>query len=381
MEYCISALKLMMRRPHQTAWPEVKEFLRENLDEITGWTTSWKRGDAERLRIFCDPDGDYYRRDDDGVLIRVLGAKTLDETHFDFLTDQILVPYGFAHQFLALFSLFAITDDFSANRSAYPPAMKAQITGIEYGRIEHSWHFVFHERTRSFRWRPNSNMCDPSWLSSDLLSSITDTLQVDYFRKRIDTRTANDLWMNGPDKFQMDFVIDSALRVGNQDEVYLEFEGLMVRWINGTTERDGIVSIPVQDRESNDAAEERLNRLLTLIAWEQNSAICKVWGVAGHRKPFPSVYSPRMLRGIQVDPQYLWRDYRKPKNQTGWLALALYREALNSESNFYGFLSYYKVIDVLFPELGQSSRCERDARSRKSAAASKIYRRPREISA
>src|SRR3984957_18213344 len=157
MEHCISALKLMMRRPHQTAWPEVKEFLRENLDEITGWTTSWRRGDAERLRIFCDPDGDYYRRDDDGVMTRLLGAKTLDETHFDFLTDQILVPYGFAHQFLALFSLFAITDDFSANRSAYPPAMKAQITGIEYGRVEHGWHFVFHERTRSFRWRPNSN--------------------------------------------------------------------------------------------------------------------------------------------------------------------------------------------------------------------------------
>jgi hypothetical protein len=350
MECCLAGLRLMMRRPHQEAWPDLKEFLSKHIDDISGWTKSWRQVHSKELEIFSDEDGNYYRRDEDGVLFRVLGAKTLDETRLDFITDQLLVPYGFPHQFLALFSLFAITDDFTLNRSAYPPAMKAQITMMEHGRIQHGWHFVFQERTRSFRWRPNSNMCDPLWLSSDLLASMTDTLQVDYFRKRIDTRTADDIWMNGPEKFQVDYVIDSAIRIGNQDEVYLKFEDLTVRWINGTAERDAIVSIPVQDNRSHDEAEVKLDRLLTIIAWEHKHAVRKTWGVAGHRKPFPVVYSPRMRTGIQIDPQYLWNDFRKPKSDEGWLALALYREALNSGSHFYGFLSYYKVIDVLFPK-------------------------------
>ncbi len=135
MGYCIDTLKMMTRRPHQSVWPDLKEFLRKNIDDITGWTTSWRREHSERLKIFCDEEGNYYRRDEDSVLIRVVGAKTLEETRFDFVTDQILVSYGFAHQFLALFALFAISDDYEVNRSAYPPAMKAQITGMSHGRV------------------------------------------------------------------------------------------------------------------------------------------------------------------------------------------------------------------------------------------------------
>ncbi len=154
--------------------------------------------------------------------------------------------------------------------------------------------------------------------------------------------------MNRPEKHELDFVVDSAIRVGNQEEVYLEFEGMAIRWTNGTAERDPIVSILVERTESHDAADEKLNRLLTVIAWEHKHAIRKVWGVGGAKRPFPVAYSPRMDRGIQVDGEWLWNDSRKPKTEAGWLSLALYREALSSQSNFYAFLSYYKVIDVLF---------------------------------
>jgi hypothetical protein len=58
-----------------------------------------------------------------------------------------------------------------------------------------------------------------------------------------------------------------------------------------------------------------------------------------------------MARGVQVDPEFAWNDFRKPKTDPQWLALALYREALNSESKFYAFLSYCKIIDIIFPKL------------------------------
>ena len=394
-ELCEEALKLMMLRPHQAAWPKLKEFLTKNIDDITSWTRSWKLRDAERHKTFAGADGNYYRHDENGILIHILGAgpHTLEETRIDFATDQILRPYGFAHQFLALFALFAITDDFSLNRSSYPPAMKAQITGMDYGRVGHGWFFTFYDRSRSFRWRPNSNLCDPYWLGSDLLASMTDTLQVDHYKKRMDSRTADDIWIGHPAKYQIDYVVDSSLRIGREDEVYLDFEGLLVRWINGTPERDAVVSILVKDIHTQDEEVHKFNRLLTVMAWEHKLPIRRLWGVAVVKKPFPVVYGPRMARGVQVDPEFAWNDYRKPKTESQWLALALYREALNSESKFYAFLSYHKIIDVIFPKLehkrnwinniapSQTREKERVERIRQSNADLEAYLRQEQLNA
>jgi hypothetical protein len=352
MEFCREGLKLMMPRPHQSAWSDLKQFITRNIDDITGWAKSWQRVDSEHLKIFSAPNGNYYRCDESGILIQIIGTgpHTLEETRIDFATDQVLRSYGFAQQFLALFALFSITDDFKSNRSAYPPAMKAQITGMDHGRVGHGWHFTFYDRTRSFRWRPNSNLCDPYWLGSDLLASMTDTLQVDHYRKLIDSRTADDIWMGHPSKYQIDYVIDSSIQIGSQEEVYLDFEGLQVRWMNGTPERNAVVSILVNDTNRHDEEEQKFNRLLTAMVWEHKHPIRVLWGVRGTKKPFPVAYGPRMARGVQVDPQSAWNDYRKPKTDPQWLALALYREALNSESKFYAFFSYYKIFDVIFPK-------------------------------
>lgn len=350
LEFCLAALNLMVRRPHQSAWHDLKEFLVENIDEISDWASSWKRSIAEQQKIFKGEDGKYYRNDEDGVLIQVIGAKTLDETRMDFITDQVQRGYGFARQFLELFALFSIADDFATIPSAYPPAMKA-ILDLQHPRVGHTWHFMYHERTRSFSWRPNSNMCDPKWLTSDVLGGMTDTLTVDYFRKRIDTRRPAEGWDSDPRRFQVEYVIDSMVRIGHEEEAYIEFEGTTFRWINGTTERHAIVIVPVEDLSHTEAEIERLNRLLSAIVWDHKHPVRKLWAIGGHRKPYPSVYGPRMSMGIFIDPDFL-RYFPSNKQITDdqWLALALFREAVNSGSKFYAFLSYHKVLDLAFPK-------------------------------
>jgi Methylamine utilization protein MauJ len=347
-EVSVAALKLMLRRPHQAGWSDLKRFLKGNIDEISGWTSSWKRSLAEQHRIFRGDDDRYYRHDEDGILIRVIGEKTLEETRIDFITDQVLRGYGFARQFLELFGLFSIADDFARDPSAYPPAMKAIVGEPEY-RLGHTWHFMYHERTRSLAWRPNSNMCDPNWLASDLLASMTDTLKVDYFKRRIDTRKPDDSWTVDPCRFQVEYVIDSMIRIGHAEEAYIEFEGKTFRWINGTTERDAVVVVPVRDLNDTQAEVEKLNRLLSAIVWEHKHHIRKLWGMGGPRKPYPSVYGPRMSFGIIVEPYYLAHfTANKSISDAEWLALALFREAVNSESKFYAFLCYYKILDIPF---------------------------------
>jgi hypothetical protein len=348
-EFCVRGLNLMLRKPHQDAWPALRSYISENVDEISGWASSWRRSNSERQMIFRGSDGNYYRQDGE-VLIRVIGAKTLDETRTDFITDQAVHGYGFIRQFLELFSLFSIADDFVTNPGAYPPSMKAILPDPKSQRVEHYWHFLFHQRTRSFIWRPSSNMCDQYWLASDLLARMTDTLVVDYFRKNVDSQRLDEGWINDPCRYQMDYVIDSGVQIGNQEETYIEFEGTTFRWINGTAERDAIVSVPVKDINAHDQEDEKLNRFLSLLVWDHKQPIRKLWGVGGSRRPFPTAYSPRKSGGILIDRNFLEYMPRKAITSNQWLALALFREAKNSGSQFYAFLTYYKILELAFPK-------------------------------
>src|SRR5438067_1333951 len=131
-----------------------------------------------------------------------------------------------------VFALFTITDDFGLNRECYPPAMKALLSEPEYQRVHHMWHFMYFDRTRTVKWRPYSNLCDPDWLATDLLSNVVDTLKIDRFWKRGMQLAPSELWLKDPRQFQYDCVLDSGLRLGPDEEAYLEFEGVPFRWLN-----------------------------------------------------------------------------------------------------------------------------------------------------
>src|SRR5260370_14452289 len=174
-------------------------------------------------------------------------------------------------------------------------------------------------------------MCDPNWLASDLLGSMTDTLKVDYFKHRIDTRKPDDSWADDPCRFQVEYVIDSMVRIEHTEDAYIEFEGKTFRWINGTAERDAVVIVPVKDLNNTEAEVEKLNRLLSAIVWEHKHHIRKVWGMGGSRKPFPSAYGPRVSVGVIVEPYFLsYFPGHKEITDVQWLALALFREGVKS---------------------------------------------------
>src|SRR5579863_437112 len=133
-DYCWRALEIMARRPHQQAWPALRDLLVGNLDELSGWTHSVRREIAERDQVFRGEDGHHYFRDREGILFQVIGgdARTADEERLYFITDQLVRSYGFLHQFLELFSLFAIADDFSVNPALYHRRLKAMLPGLPH---------------------------------------------------------------------------------------------------------------------------------------------------------------------------------------------------------------------------------------------------------
>jgi hypothetical protein len=52
-----------------------------------------------------------------------------------------------------------------------------------------------------------------------------------------------------------------------------------------------------------------------------------------------------MSFGVQIDPQYMFSDTATYSDER-WLALALFKEGVNSRSVFYQFLNFWKVVET-----------------------------------
>jgi hypothetical protein len=151
-------------------------------------------------------------------------------------------------------------------------------------------------------------------------------------------------------------VLDTTLRIGTDPYAYVTFEGKVMRWINGTAEAEATISIGVANLHSHNAEDDQLNRFLSLLVWQHGGHARVKEGVGGARTAYSKVYSPRMSVGLRVDPEYLQRGTNLAHTRDQKLALGLYREAQNSSSTFYEFLSYYKIMELAVPNKGNKVR-------------------------
>ena len=349
----LDMLRCMTQKPPEKAWASLREYMLSNVDELSGWTASHFRVLSEREQVFRRDDGLYYRYLEDGTLCQVIGAKTLHETRLDFITTQVLWKYGNIRQSLELFSWFAISVDFEQNSAAYPKSMKASLWEPKWRRLQHDWLLHHWDRTRTVKWRPNSNLCDPDWLAADLLGHVTDTLKIDGWQRRIAPSLENPTMFSEQYDRQLDCVLDCHLRIGSEDEFMFDFCGRQYRWLNGSPEADTVISVAMKKDEDSAKVEEELNHLLTVLSWEHSIAIARRTGsgIISARRPLPWTSGVRSSMGLMVEPQWLFRTDVSKLSPEKWLAMALFREALNARSVFYEFLNYWKAIEVAFPRV------------------------------
>lgn len=342
-------LEKMLVTPPNQAWKELKASILANIDNLSGWTTSFQRELSQRDGIWRDDDGNYYQRDLDGNVYQVIGAKTFDEARLDFLTGQISISSGTIHDFLQFFSLLAIAYDFVEHKSLYHNSMKAILPERQWPSLNYRWSYLQWIRSRTIVWRPWSNLCDPQWLAGDLLAEITNTLKIPPFEPaRIPTGSEGQL----SDRYmrQADFALETQLRIGDEEAITLQFGGREFRWINASFESDTRVSVGLQSSDSIPQAEEELNRFLSLLAWEHHVPISRKGGpMVGNRRDLPYIHSGRSVISFKVDPRYPLRTRLSAVGPKEQQALAMYREAISSRSVFYAFLNYWKVVEVIFP--------------------------------
>jgi hypothetical protein len=297
-----------------------------------------------------DEDGNCYRRDEDGTTYQVIGAKTLEEARLDFLTEQINREFGNIRLFLQFFSWLMIAQDFVEHVGSHHKSMKAIIQDRRWPSLSHKWSLLQFRAVRTTVWRPDSNLCDPLWRASDLLASVTDTLEVPPYRPL--TVPDGGESQLGPEYVkQADFALESQVRMGEEEAIVLTFQGRQFRWINASLESDTRVSVGLKATENASEAQEELNRFLSVLVWEHGFPISTKSGpIVGQKRSLPLILSPRSIFSLLVNPIYPIRVDVAALGIREKALLALFREALNSRSVFYAFLNYWKVIELVFPK-------------------------------
>lgn len=345
-------LTLMTRRPAEGAWTALREELIQNIDAYSGWSFSWQKEDAEQRPIRKEADG-YYMTLEDDTVVQVMGAKTFAETRLDFICDTLLRSYGRLRQILDLFTLFAISEDFSLRPEAYPSSLRLVLADHDWYTGPYPWHRMHGSLIRTSRWRPFSNLCDPVWLGEELMGRISS--QTGDAWKEV--RMPADSWLNHLDPdctHQLDCALDTDLFIGDEAEVYFKFEGLTFRWINGTPQSSAILSVGMSGSVSNYKPEyEAINRLFATLVWRHHVKISSEFSVGGRRRAVPYTYSPRLSGGTRIGADLVKDMPPGGKTDRDWLALALYKEGRNAESVFYRYLNYWKVLEVAMPDWRQ----------------------------
>jgi hypothetical protein len=349
----VEMLSIMLSGNPVEAWSSLRVRILAEIDVLSGWSRSFQKQLAERNQVWRGEDGNYYQREPDGTVYRVIGRQTIEETRLDFITDQVVRQFGTLQIFLQFFSLLAIAQDFSEHPDAYHTSMKAILQDREWPSLVHPWRPLQWHPVRTTVWRPLSNLCDPQWLAGDLLATLTDTLRIAPFEPaRIPGGAERQLGPEYPR--QADFTLDTHLRIGDEEAVVFEFGGRQFRWINAALESDTRVSVGLRADEDASLAEEDLNRCLSLLVWEQGAAISKTGGpIVGNRRELPYLMSPRSIFSLKIDRMVPIRtrlDLLGPRER---LILSIFREAVNARSVFYSFLNYWKVIEVIYPNKDQ----------------------------
>ena len=347
----IKLLRLMSKSPLETAWKEVEQFLLDHIDQLSGWDKCWQKEDGDNRKVFRGEDGNYYFHDlDDGILVQIEGMKTLPETRLDFIVGTIFHSFGLIKRILNTFSLFAISEDFARNPETYPLSLRLCIPELQSGTLMFHWHRSQFHQTKSTRWRPNNNLCDPTWLAEQLAAKLTDGLLQDPWSEHIERYAEKQNALDADCLFQIDYVLDTSLVIGDEEEIYFSFEGKTFRWINGTPESRPILSVGFKEMNNSKDVETVVNKLLSFLIWQHQVPIRKTYGARGPRRSIPLTWGPRMVGGLKIDTQYLLSRYEKHNSSRKELALSFYKEGLNSESVFYKFFNFWKIIEVAIKE-------------------------------
>jgi hypothetical protein len=138
-----------------------------------------------------------------------------------------------------------------------------------------------------------------------------------------------------------------------RDYLRTEYAGLILHIKPGHGDEVNLVSVFIDDPEMEGDVRLSINRFLSAMAWKDAQAYVTLGSISSGARiadkdiPRFNFSEGRVLRYRVID-QFDFEHLQNPPEQRQKLALALYREGLNSNLPLYQLLSFYKIINIGF---------------------------------
>jgi hypothetical protein len=335
-------------------WERSKGLLTQHADVLSGWSSSWQRQWAQREPVQLR-DSRYYA-EIRGEESEIIGRRTGIEERWTFIAHSCEQRYGLLHVIIRLMALINICEVYIEDPGRFPPRIQLFLPEGQMGTSFALWQW----RLRSPRqwllteWYPPEVLCNPSWLASDLVAFFTGGELV--LGDELPPEVGDEImrkWMalSGQYGSQMDIVVESDAIFGRTSEVWFEFRGRPLRWFNRTGKAEAVLMVPVDSGSDSDPEYEFVQRFLSQLVYSTGSRMKTSLATVSGFHAGPEVGQSRGYGGVQYPS---WDGFRELQG-SGRLdvALALYREGVNSGSVYYSFLSFFKVAQLAFGERGK----------------------------
>jgi hypothetical protein len=148
----------------------------------------------------------------------------------------------------------------------------------------------------------------------------------------------------------VNIAFDSEIR-DPRPVLHCEYDGLLlhIKPSSDTTYAD-VIAVLAHDSELEDI-QLRVNRFLSAMAWKDGKAYvtlgCTGLGTSSFDKTKPWFgYKERKQSPYAIISHYDFEHLQNPPKKDQKLALALYRDGLGVNNDFYRFLNFYKIINI-----------------------------------
>lgn len=351
----------------EKTWSVIKALFEQDMDILSLWQFSPYRSMLSNPSPYRDKDGKVYRHEvieGNEEVVQVIDGQTLAEARYSYITDDIYSKYGSMGLMLRLCRLVFIelsieqkTDDFSLVRFV----MSEDSSGYNTWFLQGYWQVNSAKYARTIKWHPKDYYADLSWLESDLSLIAAKSADV---QSQETTHPEAPVVMEESDQtfyqksiegysLQYEIALDTNVFISDEldtfpDEVFIDFEGRLIRWVNGSLHRYPVLIIPTNDQTYEDAM-QIARRFVSMIIFDNPYISMRESANVGH----PVNYYPAMIKQPRLPSinsiSAEWINRKAiATTPNAWTALSFYKEAKNSESVFYQFLNYYKIVQRAF---------------------------------
>lgn len=356
----ISLLKLISdRRSVKTKWNEIKTFVLDKIEELSFWD-EYSSHRPFFKHIKRDKKGNYYQMES-GQKVIVLGVKTQEEEKFEFIANDC--AFRKIKNILKLVALVDIADEYKYRPEDFSPDMVCVIPESDYSLFTLSWQWHIPSRYDYYPigWRPRSCYSDTEWLSSDLVASyaakagFTPPPETPIVNPEINSNTKS-IFENYPYKLIIALktgvvMVEEPLGDKEITEAPFQFFGRTIIWQNGNKFVYPNLIVPCVKEDMTDGM-EIAHKFISLIVKQAGQPIVKITSIGLPASGTAGITQPRTFSSLGLQRRYVQTDLQENLSNNQWVAYALYKEGVNADSDFYAFLSFYKIVELAFKGRG-----------------------------